>query len=1846
MGNRISSRRARRPHHRTSTITRPQIEFIERRILLSTNLVGSRNERPHSFLPDHSFPGPARVATPNAVRSAHPARAKLARTESAFVVPGAANEVVDATFTLSKRQASYRNEVGIFVVDDATGRIGSLEPGDHGYAAAALARRQRLFSRNDRPGTNTHIDLKGGSFVGTYLIQNSSAERFLARNRQDRLGTSPLAFFSFSAANPDQFQHLRKPTANTVAWEDLTFGGDRDFNDAVVTFSFVEPPPPPPTGGNNNEPIKVTLQLDPSTDSAPLDDNQTAFATVILVGETDANLPVTLLETGATTTSDSSGRFEFDGVNLTLGANTFDVQAVSGNRTGTAKQTFTRVPVPPPAIAAALAHDTAPNGQTNTDGVTFDPTIAGTITDSSPIASFRAGFDATQVSGFRDVKTDLTAADSFQFTLSRLNQVFGATLPDGPHTLHLQSTDTAGNDSAIFNITFTLDTQAPVPVIQQPVSGLITNHNPAITGTVTDATSSVVQLQAQGDGAAYADEALGVAGTFTFTASVADGAHTVNVKAQDLAGNISSPVSTSFTLDATPPTIVITNPTATVTSNVNITIEGHVADDLTGVASLTAAVDGSAAVPVTFDSSGQFQFSTPLALDGTTDGPHTVTFLALDNATNPSAPAIVTFTLDATKPVVVITSPADGSTTNMNVTVIGKVTDNLSGVASLAAQLDNGAFTSVSFDGAGNYTYLTTLPGDGSADGQHVVRLQATDAAGNISPIAHVSFMLDTIPPAVSFDLDPSTDSSPVGDQQTTFTTVVIVGQTEPNLPVTLVETGAMTPADSNGRFTFTGVPLPVQGANAFHVHVTDAAGNMGSATKTFTLLQPGCVFNDLTGWTIDEQGGSTSGHGTAEVEGDHVVLSEGDSFHVALEHTFVIPAGATSLTFTYDNLAFDTTDPSAIKDAFEASLLDSSGHSLVNTIGAGRDAYFNITEGETPALGSGATLTGTTVTLDLAGVFAGTSATLVIRLVNNDSDHGTSVAITCVQCTTGAGGVIPLVASKAISPFATDGDIVSSAPTLGPATSALPALAAAGVGIATLASSESSNSLQAQSSSITVEVGYADNLRPSPFFPDPWQGSPNSTFVGTLQGGIDSGAIRIINNAGSPITVNDVTVTLPGGQVFDLWGSNVVPAGANLILTQTSPSENFDTSDFGTLSFPQTYPDGDASHAAQIDITVNGTVLPTFLDTGHVLTTGGSDLAAGGSNESLNWRLIGTTGVGNPGGEQPYVVHVSATTTGSQLQSGTETLISGNAESIRIDNAASRPIAVVTINGVPVETVDASGNFFAKLSVGPGQNSFNIVATDVQGTTGSTSVTLQGVQLQRGPIDFTNLSNVSASFTGDYARTSYAESTHVLYADLRVRNAGQYIADAPVIVGVKNISDPSVRATDFDGVLPDGTPYYNFTPQMLGKTLAPGATTDYQSLAFSDSNRVHFTYDLEFLGQLNRAPVFTSVPVVDALVSKKYTYQATAIDADKDNLTYSLTVAPTGMTVDANSGKITWSVTSDDLGTQGVTLRVDDGRGGVTTQKYVISVTDPPPDRPPNFTSVPIVDANVNVAYAYTATAFDPDGDALEFSVARGPAGLQIDAETGLVSWAPLPQDVGTQAVSLTVADGRGGTATQSFSVVVQQEPGNHPPVIVSTPVTTAFVIPAQPFTVPSGYQAAVLHSFPSGTSVSGLAASNDGTLYIGTLNTIYQLKLSDHSFSAFMNSGLSSSGRMVVADGVGEFGSDLLHADWNFDGGSCCNGTVYETNRETGASTVLLRGALNRSLGDPFGVAIGPGNGFGSDLYVMDFQGASPQPPLLERITADAHASIFAESPLWTNGSLPADIVFSPGGDYGDYL
>jgi hypothetical protein len=86
-------------------------------------------------------------------------------------------------------------------------------------------------------------------------------------------------------------------------------------------------------------------------------------------------------------------------------------------------------------------------------------------------------------------------------------------------------------------------------------------------------------------------------------------------------------------------------------------------------------------------------------------------------------------------------------------------------------------------------------------------------------------------------------------------------------------------------------------------------------------------------------------------------------------------------------------------------------------------------------------------------------------------------------------------------------------------------------------------------------------------------------------------------------------------------------------------------------------------------------------------------------------------------------------------------------------------------------------------------------------------------------------------------------------------------------------------------------------------------------------------------------APTITSTPITDGQVGVQYTY-----DVEADGFpapTFTLTISPTGMTIDENSGLIEWTPTA--VGDYDVTVQAQNSEGS-DPQSFVVSVSEPPP--------------------------------------------------------------------------------------------------------------------------------------------------------------------------------------------------------------------------------------------------------------------------------------------------------------
>ena len=144
--------------------------------------------------------------------------------------PDLTGETIAIDLTGVTADASYRNNAGLYRVDNADGIIGTFKPGDSGYITAALLRSKELNRgvEFDKNGMSSKM-IEGGIYA-PFVVADGTVDRVLNSNNS---ATTPRVYFNYVAANVDGFDHIKYLGANKFGFEDTFGGGDRDFNDLV-----------------------------------------------------------------------------------------------------------------------------------------------------------------------------------------------------------------------------------------------------------------------------------------------------------------------------------------------------------------------------------------------------------------------------------------------------------------------------------------------------------------------------------------------------------------------------------------------------------------------------------------------------------------------------------------------------------------------------------------------------------------------------------------------------------------------------------------------------------------------------------------------------------------------------------------------------------------------------------------------------------------------------------------------------------------------------------------------------------------------------------------------------------------------------------------------------------------------------------------------------------------------------------------------------------------------------------------------------------------------------------------------------------------------------------------------------------------------------------------------------------------------------------------------------------------------------------------------------------------------------------------------------------------------------
>ncbi|MEO8678604.1 MAG: PKD domain-containing protein [Vicinamibacterales bacterium] len=177
----------------------------------------------------------------------------------------------------------------------------------------------------------------------------------------------------------------------------------------------------------------------------------------------------------------------------------------------------------------------------------------------------------------------------------------------------------------------------------------------------------------------------------------------------------------------------------------------------------------------------------------------------------------------------------------------------------------------------------------------------------------------------------------------------------------------------------------------------------------------------------------------------------------------------------------------------------------------------------------------------------------------------------------------------------------------------------------------------------------------------------------------------------------------------------------------------------------------------------------------------------------------------------------------------------------------------------------------------------------------------------------------------------------------------------------------------------------------------------------------------------VNRAPSASAGGPYAGETNQAIAFAGSGSDPDGDPLTFTWDF---GDGASGSGAMATHGYTT--AGPYTATLTVSDGRGGVASSTASVTTVAPRPNSPPSITSTPVATGAHQQPYAYQATASDPDGDAIVFSLTAAPPGMAINATTGRMTWIPGLGQIGVHAVTLAATDIHGASATQSFAITI----------------------------------------------------------------------------------------------------------------------------------------------------------------------------------------------------------------------
>lgn len=324
-----------------------------------------------------------------------------------------------------------------------------------------------------------------------------------------------------------------------------------------------------------------------------------------------------------------------------------------------------------------------PNSNTQTGRFSFDGTD-----DGQPITQFECRVDGGSF-----------AACNSPFNTPNLTQ--------GQHSFEVRGKDPVGNMSAPIRYEWLIDLTNPTVVINQKPPQFTNLTHADFLWTATDTPSGVERVECRLDSGSFASCGLGGQNFPT----VSEGAHKIDVRAVDRAGNQGSAMY-QWTVDVTAPTITITSGPNRYVRSTSATFT-FVGSDQNGIQGYRCRVD-----------SGDFTGCTsPFVKDNLAPGGHVFFVQAIDKAGNPSASATWQWNIDLSAPIIRVISSPSIIKRGEPATISFEVTDLASGLNQVRCGLA-GTLNTCSAN-------AVVELGTNLSVGKYSFEIEATDRVGN-----------------------------------------------------------------------------------------------------------------------------------------------------------------------------------------------------------------------------------------------------------------------------------------------------------------------------------------------------------------------------------------------------------------------------------------------------------------------------------------------------------------------------------------------------------------------------------------------------------------------------------------------------------------------------------------------------------------------------------------------------------------------------------------------------------------------------------------------------------------------------------------------------------------------------------------------------------------------------------------------------------------------------------------------------------------------------------------------------------------------------------------------------------